>query len=638
MFLRPPKFDVMTLSFGGLIVLLILAAIFMHRAINRVSEGERREKQEQLEAALHSSTKDFTAALRDLPDLSGEPKAPAQLEGWVSEQYQRWRSKTSQPNLIRSLSIGKLLTNNQTAFSRLNLTNAQPSFAESEWPEALAAIRADLLTRAQNKALQPMTPGAIAQFQTNHQFFIALPLSVSVKPPPPRFVPPVRKFQLPAFEPPRLGPPLDAARNPGGRPGGPPPFVRQRWEEQRKQVENRQKQFEVEMRKERLAAARREQTLRDERPPIEHLGGYCFLELDSDYLRKQFLPQLIAPHFKTVELSNYYFAVVIEPEQQAFFATNSTIHFSSFEAQETLFQGEAKAWRGAVPASPNTLVLRAQHKAGSLQAVMNRTRWRNLALGYGVLLLLFTAASALLIATQRARALAQRQMEFVAGVTHELRTPLTAIQSAGFNLSSGRVNDAERVKQYGSMIHTEGRRLAGLIDQVLSYARIEAKGKASDNAYSFQSLQVEEIIEQALQEYQSAFAAWHIEKNIEADLPPIKADANVLGSALKNLLQNALKYAEQGKWLRIEAARVNGEVQITVVDQGPGIDRRDLPHIFAPFFRAQKMVASTVTGTGLGLSLVNEYMKAHHGRVTVESAPGKGAAFTLHLPVHAKSV
>ena len=177
--------------------------------------------------------------------------------------------------------------------------------------------------------------------------------------------------------------------------------------------------------------------------------------------------------------------------------------------------------------------------------------------------------------------------------------------------------------------------MADLIHQVLSYARIEANGKAGDSSYNFQSLQVEDVIEQALQEYQSAFADWHVEKNIEADLPPIKADANILGSALKNLLQNALKYAEQGKWLRIEAARVNDEVQITIADQGPGIVRRDLPHIFAPFYRAQKMVASAVPGTGLGLSLVHEYMKAHHGRVTVDSTVGKGTAFTLHLPINA---
>ncbi len=617
----------MTLSFGGLLLLLLVTAVFMHRAVNRALEGERREKQEQLEVALRSSVKDFAAALHDVPDLNGEPKPPAQLERWVGEQYQRWRSKTSQPEIIRSVSIGRLATNNQTEFSRLD----QSTFTKAEWPETLAAMRADLLARVQNKALQPMTPGAIAQFQMNEQCILALPLTIHVQPPPPpRFVPPARKFQLPPFQP--LGPPEGL-----GRPGGPPPFVRQRWEEQRKQIAERQKQIEAEMQKERLAADRRAQALRNERPPLEQLAGYCFLELDNDYWQKQFLPNLIAQHFKATELANYHVAVVIEPQQQTFFATDTKIEFATFDAQEILFQGEAKAWRGAAPTSPNTLVLRAQHKAGSLQAVMNRTRWRNLALGYGVLLLLFAAASALLIATQRARTLAQRQLEFVAGVTHELRTPLTAIQAAGFNLSSGRVNDAERVKQYGTMIHTEGRRLADLIDQVLSYARIEANGKSSEHSYNFQPLEVDALIKQALGEYQSAFADWHIEKNIAADLPTVNADANVLGNALKNLLQNALKYAEQGKWLRIQAARVKDEVQITVADQGPGIDRRDLPHILAPFYRAQKMVASAVPGTGLGLSLVSEYMKAHHGRVTVDSTAGKGAAFTLHLPIKANA-
>ena len=270
--------------------------------------------------------------------------------------------------------------------------------------------------------------------------------------------------------------------------------------------------------------------MRDVRPSMEQLAGYGFLELDSDYLQTQLLPTLIAQHFGTTELAHYHVAAMLEPHQQTFFATDANAILVSFDAQETLFQNEAKAWRDVAPASPDTLVLRAQHKAGSLQAVMVRTRWRNLALGYSVLLL-FASAPVLLIATQRARALAQRQMEFVAGVTHELCTPLTAIQSAGFNLSSGRVNDAERVKQYGTMIHTEGRRLADLIDQVLSYAHIEANGKSGDSAYNFQSLQVEEVIEQALQEYQSEFAPWGIEKSIEADLPPIKADAKVLGSA-----------------------------------------------------------------------------------------------------------
>ena len=148
MFLRRLKPDVMTLSFGGRLLLLVLAAVFMHRAINRASAGEQREKQEQLEAALQSIGKDFTAALRDVPDLNGETKAPTQLEGWISEQSQRWRSKTSQPDIIRSVSIDKLANNKQAEFARLELTDERASFGKAEWPETLAALRTDLRTRA----------------------------------------------------------------------------------------------------------------------------------------------------------------------------------------------------------------------------------------------------------------------------------------------------------------------------------------------------------------------------------------------------------------------------------------------------------------------------------------------------------
>jgi len=119
-------------------------------------------------------------------------------------------------------------------------------------------------------------------------------------------------------------------------------------------------------------------------------------------------------------------------------------------------------------------------------------------------------------------------------------------------------------------------------------------------------------------------------------LPPVLADAQALESAIKNLLHNALKYAAQGKHLTVSAhAAPNGkrkEVQLTVADRGPGIDPADLPHVFDPFYRGKKVWDSSVPGTGLGLSLVERHVQAHGGRITVETSPGQGTAFTLHLP------
>ncbi len=104
-------------------------------------------------------------------------------------------------------------------------------------------------------------------------------------------------------------------------------------------------------------------------------------------------------------------------------------------------------------------------------------------------------------------------------------------------------------------------------------------------------------------------------------------------SALKNLLHNALKYAALGKWLRLSAHQTDNEIQLTVADHGPGIAAEDLRNLFDPFYRGQGMAASAIAGAGLGLSILQEHIKAHGGRISVETAPDKGAAFTIHLPV-----
>jgi signal transduction histidine kinase len=284
-------------------------------------------------------------------------------------------------------------------------------------------------------------------------------------------------------------------------------------------------------------------------------------------------------------------------------------------------------------------LLLAKHKSGSIETFVRATRRRNLAIGFGILALMGSGMALLVLNTHRARSLAKREMEFVASVSHELRTPLSVIQSAGFNLASGRISEASRVQEYGTVIQTESRRLSDMIEQVLSYAGIQSGRKR----YELQPTEMSEIIDRALAEYATAFAeaGWQVEKQIEAHLPPVMADAQALESAIKNLLHNALKYAADGRWLGISARAApdhqKREIEVTVADHGPGIDPQDLPHLFDPFYRGQGMVASSIPGVGLGLSLVQRHVRAHRGRVTVNTAPGQGAAFTLHLPALARA-
>ena len=131
-----------------------------------------------------------------------------------------------------------------------------------------------------------------------------------------------------------------------------------------------------------------------------------------------------------------------------------------------------------------------------------------------------------------------------------------------------------------------------------------------------------------------AEAGWQVEYEKDEPAPTVLADAPALESVVKNLLQNALKYADSGKQLRVNIrAHRNGrrnEAQITITDRGPGVAAKDLPHLFEPFYRGAAVMASPASGAGLGLSIVRKHVEAHRGRVTAVS--DNGATFTIHLP------
>lgn len=122
-----------------------------------------------------------------------------------------------------------------------------------------------------------------------------------------------------------------------------------------------------------------------------------------------------------------------------------------------------------------------------------------------------------------------------------------------------------------------------------------------------------------------------MEQRIAPDLPLVNADESALQRCLENLLANAVKYAGGGGWIGIRAAQDGTEVLLTVADRGPGINPRERSRLFEPFFRGAAAREAQLPGTGLGLNLVRQMMEAMGGRVSVESRPGKGCAFTLHL-------
>jgi two-component system, OmpR family, sensor histidine kinase SenX3 len=277
----------------------------------------------------------------------------------------------------------------------------------------------------------------------------------------------------------------------------------------------------------------------------------------------------------------------------------------------------------------------AKSRKGSVEAVVAGLRRRNLALSFGVLLVLAATMGLILFTTQRARRLARLQMDFVAGVSHELRTPLAAILSAAENIADGVVDNKQQLLRYGTIIKNQAKQLNHLVNQALRFAAVQ-KNKTS--GYAAHPVAVSQAIDGALESTASAVSAagFRVETVIEPGLPMVSADFEALSQCLQNLITNAVKYGGADRWMAIRA--VSGrpgrgqEVCITVEDHGIGIEHEEIKQIFEPFYRSPAVTGSQVHGTGLGLTLAKNFAEAMGGHLTVQSKVGVGSSFTIHLP------
>jgi signal transduction histidine kinase len=356
--------------------------------------------------------------------------------------------------------------------------------------------------------------------------------------------------------------------------------------------------------------------------------GFSVVEVDWEFLRTRLLPELV-DRFTSDDVT--YLASVDDGAQPpaVLYASQPGVSVDARGFEMQLLHPELRDPLALYP----PLMLRVQYRSGPIAAAVDDIRRHNLAISGGILLLLTFSVGLLALTSRRAQRLARQQMEFVAGVSHELRTPVAVIQSAAENLSHGVVDSGDRVRQYGTTVAKEARRLGEMIERVLQYAGMASQRGLSSNV----SVAPAEIVDSAVEAAGPWLAGAHVERTLAPNLPSVLGDPTALSSALHNLITNAVKYGGPTGWVGIRAELVSesgrrDEIQIAVEDRGAGIAKADLPHVFEPFYRGTNAIGQQVRGSGVGLSIVRSIAVAHGGRVTVSTRPGIGSVFTIHLP------
>ncbi len=233
-------------------------------------------------------------------------------------------------------------------------------------------------------------------------------------------------------------------------------------------------------------------------------------------------------------------------------------------------------------------------------------------------------------AIRREAAVARLRSDFVAAVSHEFRSPLTAVRQMAEMLDGDRVPTDERRHTYYGMLAAEAARLQRLVETLLDFGRMEAGGER----YRFVDLDAAALVREVVNDMQPQ--ARELGQVIQIDGPDadirVRADHGALSVALRNLIDNAIKYSPGEATVWVRWRKDHDRAAICVVDRGVGIPRSEQRSIFGKFVRGRAAIEANIRGTGVGLAIVQQIVTAHGGDIRLESELGRGSTFTLLLP------
>ena len=598
----------------ALIGILVLLGTLQYRWSNEVSEATRARMKAALESSMLAFRQDFTRELSDLT-LAFEPAlSPGKIAelATVAQQAAQIRNSVPHSALVRAVYVAEQTSSGQL---RLLKESGKASFDQVDWPPELEVLRSVL----------PQPFGAVV-------FTSRLPLKD-------------RRMEYRDHERAggfrmhsEFGSPVMIQRH------TPPWFI----------------------------AASIPALVH----PLEiHFGGrlpqeprprrWIIVELDRSFFQQHLFPELVSRYFPSSS-ERAYDVAISNGRAKEDDIYRSGAHLSDKQADAVLnlfgpgfpgklatavsFEGSSRhsgpnemelplnVPLGLEPGHPpeeSSWFLLVKNRQGSLEAAVARLRFRNLGVSFGILLVLAATMAMVVLASQRARKLAELQMDFVTGVSHELRTPITVISSAAENIADGLVEDKQQIARYGTAIKNQAAQLKQLVEQILLFA----SSRHGKQPYTLRPANVEDVIELALANSAELIrsAGIAVERSLQPRLPAVMVDTQAMSQCLQNLIANAVKYRGNAAWIGIAAATRHiahgAEVVITVSDRGIGIAHDELKHIFDPFYRTTAVREAQIHGSGLGLPLAKNMAEAMGGYITVRSAPGTGSAFSVHLPV-----
>jgi len=262
------------------------------------------------------------------------------------------------------------------------------------------------------------------------------------------------------------------------------------------------------------------------------------------------------------------------------------------------------------------------------QAFARRQQW--LGAGFGLLVSLALVAGYLVVrSVNRELAVARLQSDFVAAVSHEFRTPLTALRQFTDMLREHPVLDEERRRLAYDAQSRATDRLTRLVESLLDFGRMEAGARR----YRLEPRDGTELVRRVVEDFRAEARAAGCDIEFHGNgAAPLDADDEALARAVSNLLDNAVKYSPDASRIEVGLHNRDGQVRIAVRDHGIGIPAHERAEVFAKFYRGEQARSRGIKGTGIGLAMVDEIVKAHHGHVEVDSEPGQGSTFTIVLP------